>query len=1183
MSTQRIPLLIALLLLWSITGLGQSNNMVPLSQYAPTPKALEMTRYGHMPPDLNSGIYSYDIPIYTYKDKYFNIPISLHYSSSGFQPAKMSDEAGLHWTLMAGGAITREIVGVDDFDLTYGLLNNGVTDVNDSTLYYVIKPSNWTGSLFKYCSNNVPSISGSQECSSDRYHFSFPGHSGSFVMDFLGQNFIVYGTEAGKGLYDIEWNSISMSFTIKTGNGYSYRFGSSDNAREVNWSRHPVLPGEQAVSLQDVNRQIVTWLLDEITAPDGSKMTFEYSSNRMLVDIPQANNDVMTSFSRRKYKVNEDLNGGGSDCYKLASLTFTSYLSRIEVQRPLNDGRNLEIDFYWSRSSSTETNDEEERYTQLVVPRRHLDSIDVKLGNDVIRHATMTYENDGKRPLLTNVDISGLGSYSMTYWTDPNNPLPGILTNSLDLWGYYNGGTATDQQVCPMNIDSRMDEEIEQRYMDPSWQHARLGLLKTITYPTGGTTTITYESNKAQKVLLRRGSSGIQPADPELGDPYGPTDLYLPDLYNISILDSPFVPDCGGVRVKTLSDYDGQNTIDHSYTYSGGIVQQFPRYFSGKIGQNPLWDPHIRFPGSSFDQRHVAYTSVTEHFPDSSKIVTTFSSWEDEPDEYSEHRQWLTGEAYHDYPAIQAFLDNILREPDSRAYRRGRPIRRETYDGSGNKKCDEVWTYTDVGNGYRSYAVTSGQFAWTARTFICDRKPQTYVRTEWLDDARESITETTTYTYNSLGQLKSTSVHSGGHTVVKTSTYPADISEGVYPSMTAAQYMSFPVEQTVTHNGKVTEASLTTYYQDQSTNMYLPRESYRANLGNGVPSEIFTYYSGTTVGGAYDKYVYFKEYDSHGNILESRDRADVPTRYVWDSDNHLSAAFVGASEGTRDYYIRGAIPHTETQLYVLADEILENFTAETAGSFSFTFAPQDTTHLVFAFIDGNSLTVQRLGGGIQGTASPVTVTAGSHTFRMYCPDSPLFPRGGGGDVVDNSPDRHGGDLPPIITYPMTGQLSITYPWSGAVSAAITATDCVFLDFESTGGTSGYGFHSPKGRTSTYSNSYGLITGRAYVLDYMRRDNGEWHYVREVFTATTRPMAISIEASQSSPIDHVRIYPTGVSASSYTWWPTGELRCAVDGSGYLQTYEYDSLGRLVKVRDHEGNIVNQYNYHYVEVE
>lgn len=96
---------------------------------------------------------------------------------------------------------------------------------------------------------------------------------------------------------------------------------------------------------------------------------------------------------------------------------------------------------------------------------------------------------------------------------------------------------------------------------------------------------------------------------------------------------------------------------------------------------------------------------------------------------------------------------------------------------------------------------------------------------------------------------------------------------------------------------------------------------------------------------------------------------------------------------------------------------------------------------------------------------------------------------------------------------------------------------------------------------------------------MRRDGNEWHYVRETVTPTTNIYTVSIPASPTSPIDHVRFYPADCTASSFTWWPTGELRCAVDGSGIFQTYEYDAYGRLTAVRDVDGNLLKQHTYHY----
>ena len=64
------------------------------SQYSPSPKALDNTRYGILPVDLNSGTMSMEIPVGAYQDQDFYIPISLRYSYSGFRPASPSGEAG---------------------------------------------------------------------------------------------------------------------------------------------------------------------------------------------------------------------------------------------------------------------------------------------------------------------------------------------------------------------------------------------------------------------------------------------------------------------------------------------------------------------------------------------------------------------------------------------------------------------------------------------------------------------------------------------------------------------------------------------------------------------------------------------------------------------------------------------------------------------------------------------------------------------------------------------------------------------------------------------------------------------------------------------------------------------------------------------------------------------------------
>ena len=83
------------MILFPLQGLSQTSTTNPSLggpqiEYDPTPKALEMTRYGQIPVNGNSGQITFEIPLYTYSDQDFNIPVSLSYASSGGAKGLMS-------------------------------------------------------------------------------------------------------------------------------------------------------------------------------------------------------------------------------------------------------------------------------------------------------------------------------------------------------------------------------------------------------------------------------------------------------------------------------------------------------------------------------------------------------------------------------------------------------------------------------------------------------------------------------------------------------------------------------------------------------------------------------------------------------------------------------------------------------------------------------------------------------------------------------------------------------------------------------------------------------------------------------------------------------------------------------------------------------------------------------------
>ena len=86
-----------------------------MDQYSmPDPQVWGMIKYGGLTPDLYTGTVRAEIPIYTYTDPDFEIPVSLTYASNGYMPNTQANFCGLGWSLNAGGCITRRVQGERD-------------------------------------------------------------------------------------------------------------------------------------------------------------------------------------------------------------------------------------------------------------------------------------------------------------------------------------------------------------------------------------------------------------------------------------------------------------------------------------------------------------------------------------------------------------------------------------------------------------------------------------------------------------------------------------------------------------------------------------------------------------------------------------------------------------------------------------------------------------------------------------------------------------------------------------------------------------------------------------------------------------------------------------------------------------------------------------------------------------
>ena len=1176
------------------------------NQYAPTPKALEMIRYGHLSPNLAGGMMEYELPIYAIEDKDFSIPVILRYSSGGFRPNQQTGEAGLGWSLIAGGAITREIVGLDDFQ-SCGITKTWA-NISESSLYSLDGTIDYYGG-----SPSFPYIFNEIESTSDIYHFSMPGHSGNFVYHHTSRKFLAYGTDHGAGSYDITFDSGGKYFIIKTGDGYTYQFGDNTSSTPVerSYTRLPYDSGEAASGLLDGENPIVSWLLTSITAPNGRTISFDYSGNVLTQTLPSNSegfmSDVVTTFTTRH------TGRDSTEYYKMACLTSTKYLNSIIVDSGKSTAKT--VTFTWQRRNTSEVhNTTDEKYRRLVVPTKKLSSITVECGTKTIRQASLTYTDWGVRPLLSSVNLSGEGNYTFQYYTNGITP-PDITTNSIDFWGFYNGVNTPEDSDSPMAVDEYDDECINNTYRNPNWNYAVLGMLTHITYPTGGNTNIQYEANRASKIVLRRWNNlyslgGLIPSNPNSSMD---SLKFLPLLYEYSVLFGNS-SECGGVRVNTITDNDlsgPTNTRTFQYTSndgqtSSGIVQQFPRYFIGRIGVNPTYNPVIVFPGSSFDTRHVAYSRVVENNADGSQIISNYSDWLSNPDVFSDNRQYNiesrdrpdTTLSSITYDAERAFLNNILREPDSRAYQRGLLSTRIWKDANNATVQSEAYEYADyycnsADTVYSAYIVGSGLYWWSARREICDRRPFRTTTVKYPDTGAGSYTETTTFGYDLMGSRTQTlrSV-SGVGTEEERISYTGDMTSGnVYASMQACNQLQLPVEKTLLRNGKVIRSELTTYALIDS--LYHPSAQYRASLGEGVTA--FSYYTGNMRDSHYEAAeTIYDRYNTQGNLLHSLNRIGVPTTVIYD-DSGISpvAVFYGADNGEKTVYTQSTYLQQDTVSVNNASSYTYTFNTSVSGSFDVVF--RGVVNLgnggnagnLSATLDGNSITLNSFSSGGETTyhyerALDQPLPAGFHTLVLTAEDPGMLPFDPLLQGNLNTPSWQPSEelsypWDQILGWKMTGTLYASRTVTVLNSTAQMCTTVLFEDFELSG-IPGAGVNQSRGLTSYYSKAVQAEKGKSYILGYLRRTGEEWspEYTR-VMPNSQGIVQMSVTGNDTSPIDQLVLFPEDALAETYSWSPDGLLLSRTSSGGQTEWYTYDNYGRLTSIKDTDNNLVASYEY------
>lgn len=474
-----------------------------------SPQVALMNRYGSYPVDLSNGLADVSIPLYTLQTTAgLSVPLQLKFHASGLRADEREGLFGVRWALSGGGHVSRIIKGYPDeyypfnpqvgnpdyrpdFNTLFGttsLMPYGKSGTNGSFANPgYLEGVYWSGGQFR-------------DTEYDIYSYSLPsGRSGKFILRDVG------GT---KTAFTMPYEPLKIfvmgaEVSITDEDGTTYRFG---EAR--------VQPNQTTVRYVDTNDSdlITTWHLSSIT-----------SANKLdVVQLDYKRPNLKTHFWNTSLVTSDELHDNnafsdnpedlyGSSLYLMIGELLTSpsrYFASgstgsdvvyspytiSSIQYRANQQPNQRIDFAYEQKNGQPT---------------YLNAMTVYNGaNTVVKSLRFSLKNNlsGKLKLLDGVEVTNASNpangekYRFDYYDSASLPSCGELAKNSDWWGYYsaNAGWFYGENISlnVPNSGGRVTRTIAGGNKQSDVNSMRMGMLRSIRYPTGGKTEFEYEGNQ---------------------------------------------------------------------------------------------------------------------------------------------------------------------------------------------------------------------------------------------------------------------------------------------------------------------------------------------------------------------------------------------------------------------------------------------------------------------------------------------------------------------------------------------------------------------------------------------------------------------------------------------------------------------------------------------------------------
>ncbi|WP_426279170.1 hypothetical protein ACN9MN_08085 [Chryseobacterium sp. S-02] len=844
-----------------------------------------------------------------------NISAVLTYDSSGFIPHKKSDVAGIGWSLIAGGRITRNLNGSpDEYVGNNGTLLNpnaygNVVDLHGFLKGVKTNPSTNNTQVYNVNGGGVGNTDGMNwwlgtypneyEGEPDEFSFNAMGLSGKFMIGNDG-NVLVESTDTN---IKVDLSEIALyggalfceppssKITLTDGNGTKYIFGGDLSKYEISYSYStiPYYPNQDYLGHPMIN----SFSLSKVVFANGKEVNFEYEAGYFAYNTWCELNDWVTlGFNSKILSMDSYSQDGGRTSHFVECAGYaqngTGCFSSYSTQDSSTDTFVM-VKKSVLKSIKYEDDEIKINYINTGYPIMHypvgIDSDKVfnewVIDNIATYHKTMllkktqlSYEHLGglfKRPFLKSVkDIYSDQTYMFEY--GKTNDLPAYYTKGIDHWGYWNGNDG-NTRLAPFDTynNTTGDYTLNNTFRDASPYNYDVALLNKVIYPTKGFSTFEYEPHYYTKRIERTSSSE-----------------FLPILTNNGGL-------AGGARIKKISNYasSGELSSQKEYKYtttlngttSSGILMNWPRYFYaisgiGLNGNNPTTSSWMLKTSSnvqknSLDSYNVGYGKVFEIESNKGYVERDFTTYETHPDLYNPDgyniRQYIgVGvnftplNLYKNFKNLYGVDKSILRgRPLTQKYFSQtdlvNPIKTVNYEYYDNMEFNP--NNSKDNNKYVSVNHLTGAWVQGYRKFMNSALTKKITTTEYIGNIQVITKSENVFDSPLHLNLSKTNLTSPDNSVTQT-TYSYSTAG---TSLATANIIGIPLVTEIIKDNKIISKVETKYENPSPTQLY-PSSSVSYDVQN--PNSGFAD-------------VVYDQYDNKGNLLQYTTKDGVSTTIVW--------------------------------------------------------------------------------------------------------------------------------------------------------------------------------------------------------------------------------------------------------------------------------------------------------------